>query len=376
MRQYDEGEHFVAPVEDVGRPRAARPGLAGARVAADPGRDPRPAAWISRVGPRPPSPAERGGRPVGRPAVADLLGRCTFPAAGCRRWPARSRAGADSLALLVLAVAAGCRVTAVHVDHGLRPGSAAEAEVVADAAAPVRRRLRGRAGGGGRRAQPRGPGPGGPARRAARTRPPGTPWTTRPRRSCSTCCAAPGSTGWPAWRRAAPSAARPPAARDARRSARPLGPRRRCATRATTTPLRAQPGPPRAAAAVRGRRRARPVPLLARQAGAAGRRRRAARRAGRALRPIPRTPGRPGRAPPAAGPPARPRQWLPAATATRRRSPPSSGSSRWPAAAVGHRGAGGSAGGAGPGAGSRCAAGGAGRPASGRTRPPPVESRR
>ena len=38
--------------------------------------------------------------------------------------------GADSLALLVLAVAAGCRVTAVHVDHGLRPGSAGEAEVV------------------------------------------------------------------------------------------------------------------------------------------------------------------------------------------------------------------------------------------------------
>ena len=43
--------------------------------------------------------------------------------------------GADSLALLVLAAAAGCDVTAIHVDHGLRPGSAAEAEVVAAAAA-------------------------------------------------------------------------------------------------------------------------------------------------------------------------------------------------------------------------------------------------
>jgi tRNA(Ile)-lysidine synthase len=42
--------------------------------------------------------------------------------------------GPDSLALLVLAVEAGCDVTAVHVDHGLRPGSAAEAGVVADAA--------------------------------------------------------------------------------------------------------------------------------------------------------------------------------------------------------------------------------------------------
>jgi len=38
--------------------------------------------------------------------------------------------GADSMALLVLAVAAGCRVTAVHVDHGLRPGSGAEAGAV------------------------------------------------------------------------------------------------------------------------------------------------------------------------------------------------------------------------------------------------------
>lgn len=43
--------------------------------------------------------------------------------------------GADSLCLLVLAVEAGCRVTAVHVDHGLRPESAAEASVVESAAA-------------------------------------------------------------------------------------------------------------------------------------------------------------------------------------------------------------------------------------------------
>jgi len=42
--------------------------------------------------------------------------------------------GADSLALLVLACSAGLTVTAVHVDHGLRPESAAEAAVAAAAA--------------------------------------------------------------------------------------------------------------------------------------------------------------------------------------------------------------------------------------------------
>lgn len=42
--------------------------------------------------------------------------------------------GADSLALLVLAAAAGGMVTAIHVDHGAREGSGAEADVVAAAA--------------------------------------------------------------------------------------------------------------------------------------------------------------------------------------------------------------------------------------------------
>ncbi|MBV8161204.1 MAG: tRNA lysidine(34) synthetase TilS [Acidimicrobiia bacterium] len=63
-----------------------------------------------------------------------LLPRCTFPAAGTDVTCAVS-GGADSLTLLVLACAAGCRVTAVHVDHGLRPESAAEADIVAAAAA-------------------------------------------------------------------------------------------------------------------------------------------------------------------------------------------------------------------------------------------------
>ena len=62
----------------------------------------------------------------------NLLARCTFPKGDVT---CAVSGGADSLALLVLAVEAGCRVTAVHVDHGLRPGSAGEAEVVRQAAA-------------------------------------------------------------------------------------------------------------------------------------------------------------------------------------------------------------------------------------------------
>src|SRR6476646_7139175 len=62
-----------------------------------------------------------------------LLARCHFPAAGTAVTCAVS-GGPDSLALLVLATKAGCAATAVHVDHGLRPGSASEADVVRAAA--------------------------------------------------------------------------------------------------------------------------------------------------------------------------------------------------------------------------------------------------
>src|SRR6516165_1197596 len=78
--------------------------------------------------------------PAYAPLVDDLLRRCTFPPRG-RALPCAVSGGADSLALLVLAVAAGCDVTVFHVDHGLRPGSAAEGDVVAAAAARFGARL-------------------------------------------------------------------------------------------------------------------------------------------------------------------------------------------------------------------------------------------
>lgn len=72
---------------------------------------------------------------------ADLVLRCSFPPPGSAVDCAVS-GGPDSLALLVLAVEAGLDVTAIHVDHGVRPGSASEAEVVRDAAARFGSRFR------------------------------------------------------------------------------------------------------------------------------------------------------------------------------------------------------------------------------------------
>jgi tRNA(Ile)-lysidine synthase len=69
-------------------------------------------------------------------AVGDLLARCTFPAPGTDVVCAFS-GGADSTALLVLAKAAALRVSAIHVDHRLRPSSATEATAAAALAATL-----------------------------------------------------------------------------------------------------------------------------------------------------------------------------------------------------------------------------------------------
>ena len=65
--------------------------------------------------------------------LTDLLARTRFPAPGTVATCAVS-GGPDSFALLALARAADLVVTAVHVDHGLRPGSQREAQVVEAAA--------------------------------------------------------------------------------------------------------------------------------------------------------------------------------------------------------------------------------------------------
>ena len=67
------------------------------------------------------------------PDMAALLRRCQFPPAGEAVVCAVS-GGPDSLAMLGLAVAAGCVVHVVHVDHGLRPDGEREGELVAEAA--------------------------------------------------------------------------------------------------------------------------------------------------------------------------------------------------------------------------------------------------
>ncbi len=69
----------------------------------------------------------------GHQLVDDLLTRCRFPAPGSTAVCGVS-GGPDSLALLILSVAHGLHVTAVHVDHGLREESAGEAALVAAAA--------------------------------------------------------------------------------------------------------------------------------------------------------------------------------------------------------------------------------------------------
>jgi tRNA(Ile)-lysidine synthase len=62
-----------------------------------------------------------------------MLERCSFPGPGTGVVCAVS-GGADSMAMLALAVASGCVAKALYVDHGLRSAGLEEAEVVRNAA--------------------------------------------------------------------------------------------------------------------------------------------------------------------------------------------------------------------------------------------------
>ena len=67
--------------------------------------------------------------------AGELLARCAFPPSERGPVSLAVSGGPDSLALVVLARWAGLHGLVIHVDHGLRDGSAAEAEVVGEAAA-------------------------------------------------------------------------------------------------------------------------------------------------------------------------------------------------------------------------------------------------
>ena len=67
---------------------------------------------------------------------APLLARCTFPERGSSVSLAVS-GGPDSMALLLLAHAAELDITAIHVDHQLRPDSARDADIIRTVTEPL-----------------------------------------------------------------------------------------------------------------------------------------------------------------------------------------------------------------------------------------------
>ena len=174
LNQYAAGERFIAAVEAAGGPRAVDVVLDGAGE--------RCRRWTRSATA---AVARAGSERSLLDAVAGLTSHAArplhVPAAGTVVTCAVS-GGADSSALLVLGVAAGCAVTAVHVDHGFAPGPATEARR-GRRCRTVRRRVPLVPVDVARRARTWRPGRAAPLRVAAGpTCSPGTPPTTRPRR--------------------------------------------------------------------------------------------------------------------------------------------------------------------------------------------------
>ena len=74
--------------------------------------------------------------PTSSPLIEQLLARCSFPIAGTAVSLAIS-GGPDSMALLLLAHAAGLNITAIHVDHQLRSDSALDATIIRAVTEPL-----------------------------------------------------------------------------------------------------------------------------------------------------------------------------------------------------------------------------------------------
>ena len=249
------------------------------------------------------SPSADGCRAPAGPG--ELLGRCSrhLPTAGTPLVCAVS-GGPDSLALLVLACAAGAAsppstsTTACGPDSGPRPRWWPPPPA-------VRGRVPGRAVRSPRPAPISRPGPVPPGGSPwAPRRPPATPWTTRPRPSCSICCGGGARRPGRDAARPAPPPARTPPGRDAA-LCDGAGPRPGPRSVQRRSPLPAQPGPPRASPSVLRRGRARRRAGAGPPGGTAGGRGRPARGAGRRHRPVRRR--RPAPPPPVrwpAGPPA------------------------------------------------------------------------
>ena len=62
--------------------------------------------------------------------IDQFAARCNFPAPG-QPFRCGVSGGADSLAMMILAVHVGCDVTAIYVDHGLRADSEKDGKFVA-----------------------------------------------------------------------------------------------------------------------------------------------------------------------------------------------------------------------------------------------------